>query len=47
MPGEPASIGQPGSASSLAAKVLAWAARVDADPRESSDVALQRQLLIR
>ena len=46
MPGEPASIGQPGSASSLAAKVLAWAARVGADPRESSDVALQRQLLI-
>lgn len=47
MPGDPtAGVGQPGRASSLAAKVFAWAGRVGADPRESSDVALQRHLLI-
>ena len=47
MPGDPtAGVEQPGTASSLAAKVFAWAGRVGADPRESSDVALQRHLLI-
>src|SRR5262245_14201276 len=47
MPGDPtASMGPPGTASGLAARVFAWAGRVGADPHESSDVALQRHLLI-
>jgi len=47
MPTDPAAgIGQSSGASGVAAKLVAWAARVGADPRESSDIALQRQLLI-
>jgi len=47
MPGDPAAdIGPSRKASGLAGTLLAWAGRVGADVRESSDVALQRQLLV-
>ena len=47
MPSDPAvGSGRSGKTSGLAARLLAGAGRVGADPRESSDVALQRQLLM-
>ena len=41
-----AGFGQSGAASGIAAKMVAWAGRVGVDISETSDVALQRQLLV-
>ena len=41
-----ASAPRPGWAANAIRRLLVWAGRVGADPRESSDVALQRRLLI-
>src|SRR3954469_1475211 len=41
-----AELGRRGKASGAAATLIGWANRIGYDPRESSDVALQRQLLV-
>jgi guanylate cyclase len=47
MPGDPAAgTRRPGAASGLATGLVDWAGRVGADPGESGDVALQKQLLV-